>query len=373
MTHFRFLSSYPPTRCGLATFTQALASALTESGADTADVVRVLDAAEQWTVRPPGVCAEYIADDRHSLRQSISALNASDVAIIQHEYGIYGGPDGEQILDLLVAVSSPMVVVLHTVLAHPTPRQRGTLSRVCSLASRIVVMTRNAHDLLISEYGVDPSRVHVIPHGVNRQSGEPHAVRPGKRILTWGLISPGKGIEWGIRALARLGDIGTPVQYVIAGQTHPKVLAHSGESYRHMLGALARELSVDADVHFEGRYLDTGQLAQLVATADVVLLPYEARDQATSGVLAEAVAAGIPVVATRFPHAVELLAQGAGIVVAHDDADAMAAALRRVLTNGEAAARMRANALRESQDASWGSVAHRYVDLVTTLRNRRAA
>lgn len=376
MTRYGFLSTFPPTRCGLATFTEALADALTSRSGSTADVVRVLDQPE---VCPPGdvadrvrVRAELVPGDTGSAARAVAALDACDVAIVQHEYGIYGGADGDEILDLLAAVRSPIVVVLHTVLAAPTRRQRDVLIAVCTAATIVVVMTHNAGDILTEHYGVDEARVRMIPHGVATFAAtpEPHA---RKRVVTWGLISPGKGIEWGIRAMAELGDLHPAVEYIVAGQTHPKVLAHAGESYRMMLTDLVDRLGLEGDVRLDGRYLDAPDLARLVASADVVLLPYDSRDQATSGVLAEAVAAGVPVVATGFPHARELLADGAGIVVEHEDPSAIATALRKILTAEAVAEHMREVALRSADETSWAAVADQYRELTATLLAARAA
>jgi glycosyltransferase involved in cell wall biosynthesis len=188
-----------------------------------------------------------------------------------------------------------------------------------------------------------------------------------KRILTWGLITPGKGLEWGIRAIAQLRDTAAPIEYVIAGQTHPKVLAREGERYREALQQLIIDLDLVGVVTLDDRYLDPTQLAALVEESDVVLLPYDSRDQATSGVLAEAVAAGVPVVATGFPHAVELLGRGAGLIVEHEDPDSIAAAIRMILDAEGTADHMREAALRDAQDSSWPAIAERYRAIVDRL------
>ncbi len=377
MTHYGFLSTYPPTRCGLATFTQALAEALSVHPSDSAAIVRVLDGPPLTQPRflpgPPRAQAELIAHDRGSARSSARALNEADIAIIQHEYGIYGGEDGEEVLDVMRLVTRPMIVVLHTVLATPTAHQRTVLIQVCVLASRIVVMTQAARGILTEHYGVDAARVDVIPHGTPQLTAPTPAAHEGARVLTWGLISPGKGIEWGIRAMAHLTDLDPAVQYVVAGETHPKVRAQAGESYRDELMQLVAELGVSSAVQLDGRYLDARELAALVGSADVVLLPYDSRDQATSGVLAEAVAAGVPVVATGFPHAVELLSGGAGIVVAHEDPEAIAAALRTILSAAELSERMREAALRDASHTTWPAVADRFRALTDTLLAAQAA
>lgn len=377
MIRFGFLSTYPPTRCGLATFTESLASALIGSPGVEADIVRVLDEPEERPLSVLGahstITADLVAGDTASMAGAARALNACDV-VVQHEYGIYGGPDGDEVIQVLRALDLPSIVVLHTVLASPSDHQREVLDEVCELAAAVVVMTENASALLAAHYAVAIEKVVVIPHGVpvwDRTAPRPAAAR--KRVLTWGLISPGKGIEWGIRAIAQLRDTGLDVEYVVAGQTHPKVLAQFGESYREMLGALADELGLDDAVTLDDRYLDATQLAELVRSADVVMLPYDSRDQAASGVLVEAIAAGVPVVATAFPHAIELLSGGAGVVVAHEDPTALAGALRTVLSETETAERMHRAALRDAQQTSWPEVAAQYRGLATRVMASRAA
>ncbi len=365
MTHFGFLSTYPPTRCGLATFTEALAGSLAAAGLRDTTILRVLDVRESAAAptvigRSPAT-TELIAGNRVSMRSAVRALEGCDVAIVQHEYGIYGGPDGDEIIPLLRSLSTPAIVVLHTVLISPTPHQRAVLDTVCRLAVSVVVMTDNARAILRKTYNVKDAKIRVIPHGVPVPHGLPKAKSTAsKRVLTWGLISPAKGLVWGIRAIAQLRDVAPPIEYVIAGQTHPKILAREGERYRESLQQLIHDLGLADTVTLDDRYLDATQLEELVATADVVLLPYDSRDQATSGVLVEAVAAGIPVVATGFPHAIELLGRGAGIIARHEDPESMAAAIRTIVETDETAERMREAARRDAHDLSWPSVAAEY-------------
>jgi glycosyltransferase involved in cell wall biosynthesis len=377
MPVYGFLSTYPPTRCGLATFTAALASARPGRGEPDARIVRVDDLVPTGPATP-GPHTKVVGDlhpgSAAGRTRAAAELSAADVAIIQHEYGIYGGPDGDEILDLLSQVTAPRIVVLHTVRERPTAHQRWLLDRVAGVASAVVVMTDTARDLLASHYAVDMSKVRVIPHGTaDVRVAAVAAPRDRPVILTWGLIGPGKGIEWGIRALAEGVDYETRPRYIVAGQTHPKVLAESGEAYRESLQAIARELGVEADVEIDGRYRDATELSELVASADVVLLPYDSREQTTSGVLVEALAAGKPVVATRFPHAIEQLSNGAGILVDHEDPAQMAAALHRILGDREAAHAMAAAGAAETRGSTWALVADEYRLLADGLATANAA
>jgi len=186
-------------------------------------------------------------------------------------------------------------------------------------------------------------------------------------VLTWGLLGPGKGLEWGIAAMAQLTDVVPTPHYLIAGEIHPKVLARDGDVYRQQLRRQAEELGVGHMVSFDSTYRPTEELTRLIATAQVVLLPYDSTEQVTSGVLIEAVAVGRPVVATRFPHAVELLTDGLGFTVPHKDPTAMAAALRRVLTDPETERRAGEAAKRVGATLLWPAVARRYLELADEL------
>jgi glycosyltransferase involved in cell wall biosynthesis len=297
-------------------------------------------------------------------------LNGFDVVVIQHEYGIFGGADGQDVLDVVRAVTRPIIVVLHTVLTTPSVNQRAIIEELVLLSHTVVTMTQTAKDRLVSGYATAPDKVRVIPHGATdiRLEGrvDDRDEDPAPVVLTWGLLGEGKGIEWGISAMAQLRDIHPAPTYHIVGRTHPKVLERDGEAYRHGLQTRARDLGVDDAVAFDARYLETTALSRLVHEADVVLLPYDSRDQVTSGVLVEAVTAGKPVVSTSFPHAVELLSSGAGLLVERQDPDAIAAALRRVLTEPGLADSLSAEANRLSPQLLWGAVAQQYRDLASS-------
>jgi glycosyltransferase involved in cell wall biosynthesis len=358
-----FLSTYPPTQCGLATFTKALATAVDGEPQASSVVVRSVESPERLAL--DGVAAELVAGDRLSQRRAAEALNGCDVAIIQHEYGIYGGVDGVEVLNVMRALRVPAVVVLHTVLADPTPGQRQTLEAVLAAAKAVVTMTGAARSRLLANYRVPAQKVAVIPHGAAPGPKDVDPV-PG-RVLTWGLLGPGKGLEWGIAAMAQIADLVPTPHYLIAGEIHPKVLARDGDVYRQQLRRQAEDLGIGHLVTFDSTYRPTSELTRLIATAQVVLLPYDSTEQVTSGVLIEAVAVGRPVVATRFPHAVELLTDGVGITVPHKDPTAIAAALRRVLTDPDTELRARETATRVGAKLLWPAVARRYLALAEEL------
>ena len=195
--------------------------------------------------------------------------------------------------------------------------------------------------------------------------------KPAPLLLTWGLLGPGKGIEWAIDALAELVDLEPAPNYLIAGATHPNVLAHAGESYRDMLIQRAAASPAHASISFDNTYRDLASLTDLIRSADVVVLPYDSTDQVTSGVLVDAVAAGRPVVSTAFPHAVELLSSGAGAVVPQGDAIALASAIRSVITDPGRAASMAAEARKLAPELSWTAVARRYDKIANQLVTMR--
>jgi polysaccharide biosynthesis protein PslF len=361
------VGTYPPTPCGIATFGRSLVTALSGRGTPV-DVVRAVDPGRSWAA--PGVVHGLVAGDHPG---AVAArLNAYDTVVVQHEYGIYGGADGADLLALLDRLTVPVMTVLHTVLTQPTAHQRAVLRSVINASDLLVTMTRTARTRLIDIYHVDPATVLVIPHGAADQlvrgaasasTADAAEAAPASRpiVLTWGLLGRGKGIEWGIEAMASLQDLVPRPVYLVAGQTHPRVLASEGEAYRRRLESRARALGVENDVRFDNDYLDAGRLHDLVHAADVVLLPYDSRDQVTSGVLSEAVAAGRPVVSTRFPHAVELLGGGMGLLVDQRDPAGIASALRRILTEPGLAARLSGRTQALAPALSWNAVAGTYL------------
>jgi glycosyltransferase involved in cell wall biosynthesis len=363
-----FVSTYPPTSCGLATFTAALRGAMADArGSDEGlDVVSLLDS----RLDEPGreVVYQHVNGDSASLLEAVRILNTHDVALFQHEYGIFGGPDGSEVLDLVAGLEIPAIVTLHTVLSDPTPSQKRILERLIELAAETVVMSETALRRLERRYDVDPMKLRVVPHGAMASLAGPslaHGARPV--VLTWGLIGPGKGLETAIEAFADLRDLRPQPRYIILGKTHPKVQAAHGDDYLNGLKQLAHSLGLDDVVEFDSRYLDLDTLTTEVRSADFVLLPYESTEQVTSGVLVEAVAAGKPVVATAFPHAVEMLAVGAGTVVPHSDATAMAGALRDLLSDPEHAARMANVARSVATTLFWPAVAAQYEAIASRL------
>ena len=361
------VSTFPPTQCGIATFAESLTRALTHTGA-AVDMVDLPGGHET----PPHDAVLHRHRGHTDLTVTAHLLNSFDVVVLQHEFGIWDGEDGRGIIDLLGSIASPVITILHTVPAVAGGGQRRVLQRILDLSDAVVVLSHSAHRRLTRDFAVRPGSVAMIPHGAAslwHLRRAPDGV--DSRILTWGLLGQGKGVEWGIRAMALLRDRGISTEYVIAGATHPHVRRHQGEAYRRSLEALARQLGVATMVDFVDGYLGDDGLASLIRESSAFLLPYDSREQITSGVLVEAIAAGGPVVATRFPHAAELLDSGAGLIVDHQDPLAIADAIEHVLRDGEASTRMRTRSSELAADMSWEKVASDYLDLSRRLWRTR--
>ena len=356
------VGTYPPTKCGIATFTAALHDSL---GCECA-VVAIVDEPGSLEFGPE-VVAELVPGDDRSIVAAADALEPFDVVLLQHEFGIYGGEDGVDVLQLVDLLTPPLVVVLHTVRRRPTRHQRRIVEELGAAAAVVVVQSQAARIWLLNEHDIDPGRVRVLSHGavMNLRPEPPPNHRP--IILTWGLLGPDKGIEYAIDAVAALRDLHPMPRYVVRGQTHPRVIEQEGERYRQRLEARVRRLGADDVVSFDDRYLSRSQVLAGIRAADVVLLPYRSRDQVVSGVLVEALASGKPVVATSFPHAVELLSPGSGLIVPHEDERAMEAALRSLLTDPRLAASARAVASRQAAELSWTAVGRGYRGLISRL------
>ena len=366
---FGILGTYPPTVCGIATFSAALSCGLSSNGADVR-IVRLSDGSSTTDAR---VIGELTNGSATSVAACSELLNQNDIAIIQHEYGIYGGADGDEVVEIIAGLRVPSVVVAHTVLKRPTPHQRAVLSAIATLADQVVVMSEAANDLLCVGYDVDPRKVTTIPHGATIPRIVPPALSDRPTLLTWGLLGPGKGVERVIDAMVSLRDLPGSPRYLVAGQTHPKVLAAEGEKYRADRIKQARNKGVANAVCFDAGYQTLASLNSLAQSALAVVLPYDSTDQVTSGVLVDAIASGRPVVATAFPHAVELLSTGAGIVVDHDNPEALAVALRRVLTEPKLVHSMAEEARRLAPTMTWSVVAERYLRLAHRLVAERSA
>jgi glycosyltransferase involved in cell wall biosynthesis len=364
---FGILTTFPPTPCGLATFSAGLSQGLSAKGSDVS-IVRVADGLESPN---PMVRGQLVNGSAASVAECIDFLNQRDVAVIQHEFGTYG--DDDEVLHIVDGLRVPTIVVAHEIPKSPTARQRSILEAMVAGVDRVVALSEAAAERLRNEYSVDRHKVTMIARGATLPTVAPlkRAGRP--TLLSWGLMRPGKGVERVIDAMVSLKELRGQPRYLVAGQTHPKVLASDGEAYREECVEHAKRRGVSTSVVFEPAFRSTAGLSALIQTSAVVVLPYDSTDQANSGVLVDAIAAGRPVVATAFPHAVELLGSGAGVVVEHGDADALAFALRRMLTDPRLTGDMAAEARRLAPTMGWPITAGAYLTLARQILVERAA
>jgi len=362
------VGNFLPRRCGIATFTSHLHRALsTASDSPQVDVYAMVDPGNCYDFPPPVTMAIGEQDRlgyRHAARH-IEASNA-DLVWVQHEYGIFGGPAGAHLLDLLDAMSVPVIATLHTVLEAPDADQRHVLEALARRASLLIVMAHRARWLLERVYNVPASKIAVIEHGVpERGYVAPSAARQcfgvenRKTIMTFGLLSPDKGIETVIRAMPRILVQCPDAVYRIVGATHPHLLTCEGERHREALQTLAHELGVASHLYWDNRFLDEEALLDRLAIADVYVTPYRNPQQITSGALSYAAALGKPIVATPYVHATELLADGRGILVGFDDVEAMASAIGSLLSNDERRERLAARTFAHSRALTWNCMARR--------------
>jgi glycosyltransferase involved in cell wall biosynthesis len=361
------LSTFPPTHCGLATFASALANGMSAVGAREVGIVDVSEG--DIHIRPPSVVARL---EQGSLRSRIEAarvINGYDFLLVQHEFGIFGGDDGSEILELLEDVHVPILVTLHTVPLKASRGQRRVLELLAKRAHLLVAMTKVARDRFISLYEVDPEKVVVIPHGATLLPVPSAPPVAPFTFLTWGLLGPGKGIEWMIDAMAMVPELGSRIRYIVAGQTHPKILANDGDGYRDMLKRRSRRLGVEEIVEFDDTYRSLDSLLELINSVSCVVLPYDSIDQITSGVLVDALSARRPVIATAFPHAEELLAGDAGLVVPHRDPVSLAAAIRSVVTEEKRLESMFEATADIARQHRWSAVAGKYLEYGSQLVN----
>jgi glycosyltransferase involved in cell wall biosynthesis len=375
-----FVGNYLPRKCGIATFTTDLCDAIhAEYGAIELLALPVNDTAEGYSY-PERVRFELSEDNSASYRQAADFLNFSniDLVCLQHEYGIFGGPAGSNILELLRRLHMPVVTTLHTVLREPNPEQRRVMAEIATLSDRLIVMSRQSVDILEEVFHVPAGKIDLIPHGIpDLPFTDPTFYKDafgteGKIVLlTFGLLSPNKGIENVIQALPEILKHHSKVVYMISGVTHPHVLRHEGDKYRNYLQRLAKELGVEANVIFRNRFVSPQELVELIGAADIYITPYKHKSQVVSGTLAYALSAGKAIISTPYLHAIELLDDERGALVPFDDPGAIAAKTIELLDNPTARHAMRKRAYLYSRDMVWDRVAQQYMGSFERVYNER--
>lgn len=366
-----FLGDYLPRKCGIATFTTDLRCAIATAFPELQCPVVPVNDTEDGYDYPPEVRFEIAEQDLPSYLRAADFLNITDVDVlcVEHEFGIFGGPAGSHVLALLRELRMPIVTTLHTVLNEPNAEQRRVMRELTRLSTRLVVMTGRGHDFLRNIYGVPEAKIDVIPHGIpDMPFADPNyfkdefAVAGKQVLLTFGLLSPNKGIEYALRALPEMIRQFPGVVYIVLGQTHPNLLRNEGEAYRLSLERLAKELGVQKHVVFFNRFVELEELMRFIGAADIYLTPYLTETQITSGTLAYAFGAGNAVISTPYWHAAELLAQDRGRLVPFRDSEAIANAAIALLRDEPARHALRRNAYKLGREMVWSRVAQLYVN-----------
>lgn len=361
-----FLSTYPPRECGIATFTQDLVTSLKKAGSIKPGVIAVNDTTYKYG---GDVIYELPQQDRKSYADMADRLNRSDiqVLVIEHEYGIYGGQSGKYLLDLTSRVKKPIVATLHTVLPHPDESQKGILRQLCAESAEIVTMASNSRKILCDVYGADPSKIAVIHHGVpvfdlpSREDLKKQARLENRTVIsTFGLISPGKGLEYGIRAVAEVVKKHPDILYMIIGQTHPVVKRQFGEAYRASLEKIVDDCGLCQNVRFINKYLAKEDLVRYIKLSDIYMTPYLGKDQAVSGTLAYAAGYGRVIVSTPYLYAREMLADGRGMLAEFRDPRSLADCIDYLVEHPDKKAEMEKKMQELGKAMTWENVADSY-------------
>ena len=351
------IGNFPPQRCGIATFTKDTVESIFDNfnGIEN-NIYPLVDAGMQHSAD------SILRHDTASYRKAARSINMSgaDLAWLQHEFGIFGGREGEYLLDFMDVLAVPLVVTLHTILDSPNPQQFGILCAILKRAQKVIVMAEKGRDILINRYGANPQKIEIIAHGIpDKPYTEPDAVKPflnlqGKKVLlTFGLMSRDKGIEDMVKAMPNIVKNCPQAHYIILGATHPGVLASEGEAYREQLVASARDLGVSQHISWVNRYVNMDELTMYLQAADIYVTPYHNPAQITSGTLAYAVGLGKPVVSTRYVHATELVSSGIGRLVDFKDPDALADTISILLSSSEERQRMARLAYQKGRSMTW--------------------
>src|SRR5580693_9298174 len=380
-TRIAFIGNYLPRECGIATFTTDLCNALAaEYGEGRLFAIPVNDPDSSYDY-PEQVRLELTQEDITSYERAADFLNfnSNDLVCLQHEYGIYGGSAGRYILAMLRRLKMPLVTTLHTVLREPDVNQRIVLEEIAQLSDRLIVMSELAAQLLREVYSVPSGKIDVIPHGVPDMSFmDPNYFKDrfgteGKSVLlTFGLLSPNKGIENVIRALPAILARHPNVMYIVSGVTHPHIRRREGERYREELQALAAELGVSSHLIFHNRFVSTEELVEQVGAADIYITPYRQEAQIVSGTLAIALGAGKAIISTPYLHAKELLADKRGVLVPFDNPGAIAESVVALLENDAERHAMRKRAYLHSRGTTWQTTAHAYMATFQRARSERS-
>lgn len=375
-----FVGNYLPRQCGIATFTTDLCDAIHSEYAATELLALPVNDTQEGYDYPTRIRFELSQDELASYRQAADFLNFSniDLVCLQHEYGIFGGHAGGHILELLRHLQMPFLTTLHTVLCEPDPDQYAVMMEIAALSDRLIVMSQHSSEILQEVFHVPVHKIDLIPHGIpDLPFTDPNFYKDGfgtegkDVLLTFGLLSPNKGIENVIQALPEILSRHSNVVYVVSGVTHPHILRHEGDKYRHSLQNLAKELGVEANVIFRNRFESPQGLVELIGAADIYITPYRHKAQVVSGTLAYALSAGKAIISTPYLHAIELLDSERGALVPFDDPGAIATKTIALLDDETGRHAMRKRAYLYARDMVWNRVAQKYMKSFESVYNER--
>src|SRR5271167_8922 len=374
------IGNYLPRHCGIATFTTDLCSAIAaEYGTARLLALPVNDTEEGYDY-PARVRWSLAQDDVKSYQEAAEFLNFNniDMVCLQHEYGIFGGPAGSHILHLLRALKMPVVTTLHTVLREPDPDQLRVMEEIAELSDRLIVMSQLSCQFLQEIFKVPGGKIDMVPHGVpDLPFLDPNFYKDrfgvaGKAVLlTFGLLSPNKGIENVIQALPEILAKHTNVRYIVAGATHPHVLRREGDKYRASLQALAKEVGVESRVIFHNRFVSPEEMVEFIGAADIYITPYQHEAQVVSGTLAYALGAGKAIISTPYWHAIELLDDRRGALVPFQNPGAIAQKTVELLDTPAIRHAMRKRAYLYAREMIWKRVAQGYMESFARVRSDR--
>ena len=374
------IGNYLPRHCGIATFTTDLCTAISAEYGTARLLALPVNDTEQGYDYPARVRWSLAQDDVKSYQDAAEFLNFNniDMVCLQHEYGIFGGPAGSHILHLLRGLKMPVVTTLHTVLRKPNPDQMLVMEEIAELSDRLIVMSQLSSQFLQEIFKVPSSKIDLVPHGVpDLPFLDPNFYKDrfgveGKAVLlTFGLLSPNKGIENVIQALPQILSKHSNVVYIVAGATHPHVLRRDGDKYRASLQALAKEMGVESQVIFHDRFVSPEEMAEFIGAADIYITPYLHEAQVVSGTLAYALGAGKAIISTPYWHALELLDDRRGALVPFQDPCAIAKKTIELLDTPAIRHAMRKRAYLFGRDMVWKKAAQGYMESFARVRSDR--
>jgi glycosyltransferase involved in cell wall biosynthesis len=371
-----FLGSFPPRECGIATFTKDVVDSFDARFATKSEIIAIDESGGETRSYGPEVVARLTQADRGSYSDIAALVNAhpAEILNIQHEYGLFGGDDGAWVLDLIVGVTKPVVVTLHTILPEPNDNHRAVAQSICRVATAITVHSDTGRNLLIEKYGVAAQKITVIHHGVPDvpfRETEPIKAQFGVSdrmvISTFGLINRGKGLEFAIKAMREVVKTHPETLYLILGETHPTIRKREGEEYRESLQAMVEEYGLERNVTLVNKYLEFDELVNYLAATDIYLTPYLNPVQIVSGTLAYAMGCGKAIVSTPYLYASEVLAHHRGFLCEFRDATTIANIVTALLDDSDLRRSTERRAYKFGRQMTWPNVASAYGELFSAL------